>query len=155
MKPKRCSVPSTEVSTLVGRYVKDRVLPTCHSRNRWVCRFDGGNREHMMYGLIRKRNVASWATTDGCVEHLLALFIPHGERKVNESIYPDCATLRFGKSWRHGRLRATLIYLPEWRDYLEFPRVSSLFPACGQGGIIHLRPFRGDGICVKKVEGLA
>ena len=37
----------------------------------------------------------------GEVLSLLAWFIPHAEWKVNESLHPDCATIKFGKSWVH------------------------------------------------------
>ena len=57
--------------------------------------------ENILYGLVfRKRNVTSKAMPDGCTRRSAAPFplaIPHAEWKVNDSLYPDCATLRFGK----------------------------------------------------------
>ena len=54
--------------------------------------------------MFRDRKVNSQETPDSCIDAvlpLLAWFIPHAQCNVNESLYPDCTTLSFGKSWIH------------------------------------------------------
>ena len=86
----------------------------------------------------------------GAVLPPLALFIAHAQWKVNEWLYPDCATFRFGKSWVN---RSELLWfsLPDWRDHLEFSRVASWLPASVQGSSssTNYDPFDDD-VCATK-----
>ena len=114
---------SPEVRRLVGCYLKSRVLRTCNRLNRRICRLDGASKRQLYDAMFRKRNVTSWPTPHGCtgaVLPLLALFIPHAEWEVNESLFPDCATLRFGKCWVHSSEPLWFSYL-NGRTILNFP----------------------------------
>ena len=142
---KLCSVPCTEVRTLVGWYME-----TNHCARATVerAKFVSSTvpTENILYGsMFRKRNVTSKASPDGCtatVLPLLALFIPHAECNVNEPVYADCTTQSFANLGSIGP-SYSFIYLTQRRDYLEFPRVASLFPGSFQRGSFQkLRPFR-------------
>ena len=114
--------------------------------------------EHIFYSSIcRDRKVTSKATPDSCRGTMLCLvagFVPHAECNVNESVYPDWTTLRFGKSWvNHSEL--LWYFLPERRDCLEFPRVASLFPASVHGGpATNYDPWMGR-LCNKSIKPIA
>ena len=85
--------------------------------------------------MFSKRNVTSWATPDGCTGTVLplhALFIPQAERKVNEPLYPDCATVRFCNSSVHRSVLLWSTYL-NGETILDFPMSHWLFPASVQG----------------------
>ena len=98
---KRCNVPPTKISTLMGWYINGRVLRMCNRRTARSAGSTDPTENKFHSSMFRERKVTSWATPDGCrdaVLPLLAWCIPHAEYNMNESLSVDCAMLRFCKS---------------------------------------------------------
>ena len=118
---KRWPVPSTEVRTLVGWHITDRLLRMCNVETAGSAGWTAPTENLVYTSMFRKRKVTSSYALWWLYRHRAA---------PNCFIHPTCRVkggrvtltwLPYAKVWQilGSSLRATLIFLPEQRHYLE------------------------------------